>query len=57
MAKKETLTTRLVRMETKQDFLCTQITNHLKHHWAVTLVLLSTTLTLAASVVIMLLKK
>ena len=57
MAKTETIKERLIRMETKQDFICKQITNHLKHHWAVTLVLLTTTLSLAASVIIMLLKK
>ena len=56
MAKNETIKERLIRMETKQDFVCKQITNHLKHHWAVTLALLSTTLTLAASIIIMLLK-
>ena len=57
MAKSETIKERLVRMETKQDNLMSQFTNHLRHHWAITLALLSTTLSLAGAVVTMLLKK
>lgn len=34
------------RMETKQDELKLQFTNHLRHHWAITLVLLSSTISL-----------
>jgi len=51
MAKQETIRERLARMETKQDFMCKQFTNHLRHHWGVTLALLTTTLSLTLRLV------
>ena len=57
MAKSETIKERLIRMETKQDNLILQFTNHLRHHWAVTLALLSTTASLITTVIVMLLKE
>ncbi len=37
--------TNQARMETKMDGLTKQFTNHLRHHWAITIVLLGSTVT------------
>lgn len=39
------------RMETKQDELIKQFTNHLRHHWAATLVVASSTISLIVALV------
>lgn len=36
---------KLAEIETKQDGLIKQFTNHLRHHWAVTIVLLGISIT------------
>lgn len=36
---------KLARMETKVDELKLQFVNHLRHHWAITIVLLGSTVT------------
>ena len=42
---KESMEVKQARMETKIDGLITQFTNHLRHHWAITVVLLGSTVT------------
>lgn len=39
----ESMEVKQARMETKIDGLMTQFTNHLHHHWAITIVLLGST--------------
>lgn len=41
----ESMEVKQARMETKIDGLMNQFTNHLHHHWAITVVLLGSTVT------------
>jgi len=43
---------RIIRIETKQDILIRQFENHLRHHWAVTLLALSAALTGCCSFIV-----
>ena len=45
MSDKESMEVKQARMETKIDELIKQFTNHLRHHWAITVVLLGSTVT------------
>ena len=42
----------LVRVDTKLDSLTTQFSNHLRHHFAVTLLALSSTLSLVVALLV-----
>lgn len=47
---------KLAEIETKQDGLIKQFTNHLRHHWAVTIVLLGVALGSVISLVTLIFK-
>ena len=45
MSDSESMEVKQARMETKIDELIIQFTNHIRHHWAITIVLLGSTVT------------
>ena len=45
---------RLIKLEVKVDTLCKLMSNHLKHHWAITIIMLVFLLGLIAEVTVLL---
>jgi hypothetical protein len=54
--KSESVKVMLTRIEMKQDNLAAQLTTHLRHHWAATIVLLGSTASLITGLIILAVK-
>ncbi len=54
MADKEPIRTILARMEANQTGLKEQFASHIRHHWAVSIVILGATLSLISGIIVQL---